>query len=216
MCFKSKKGNVVRLSLLVAFSAAFAYIESSVVVYLRALFYPDGFAFPIADFTSMEGALRFLLTEIGREAATVVLIFTGAGLMAGSFRRRLAYFLIIFAVWDIFYYIWLKVLLDWPASLLDWDILFLIPTVWAGPVLAPLLTSAVMLWVAALLLRDKTLVIPGARWIGIAACIAGIVICFCLPGPYVTKPEFASYFSWPIFLTLHVAIVVLLCRSVES
>lgn len=202
--------------MLVAFSAAFAYIESSVVVYLRAIFYPEGFTFPIADFASMEGALRFLLTEVGREAATVVLIFTGAWLMAKSFRHRLAYFLLIFAVWDIFYYIWLKLLLGWPVTLLDWDILFLIPTLWAGPVLAPLITSAVMLWVAGLLLFDRFFKIPKTRWVGLTACIISIVICFCIPGPHVTEPEYASYFSWPVFLTLHIAVVVLLYRSLSE
>ncbi len=70
---------------------------------------------------------RLVLTEIGREAATLVLIFTAAWLFGGVPQERIAYFLIIFAVWDIFYYVWLKVLLDWPATLMDWDILFLIP-----------------------------------------------------------------------------------------
>jgi hypothetical protein len=207
------KTTLIRLSLLVAFGVAFAYIESSVVVYLRAIFYPDGFTFPIADFTKMPGALTFLLTEIGRELATLVLIFTSAFLMADSPRRRLAYFLIIFAVWDIFYYIWLKLLLDWPASLLDWDILFLIPSVWAGPVLAPLITSAVMLWIAALLLGSRPFFIPKTRWAGLFACTTGIVICFCIPGPHITQPHFALYFSWPVFLTLHLAIITLLHRS---
>lgn len=216
MCSKSIKGSLVRLSVLVGFAAAFAYVESSVVVYLRTIFYRDGFNFPIADFGSMEGVLRFLLIEIGREAATLVLIFTSAYLMVKSRRHRLAYFMIIFAVWDIFYYVWLKLLLDWPASLLDWDILFLMPMVWAGPVLAPLVSSAVMLWVAHLLLSDRPLNMPKSRWGGLIACIIGIVICFCIPGPHVTKPEYASYFSWPVFLVLHIAVVVLLRRSVSK
>ena len=165
-CAWSVEGGAVRLCLLIAFGAAFAYIESSVVVYLRAIFYREGFAFPIANFASMEGATRFVLIEIGREAATLVLIVSSAWLMARSLRHRVAYFLIIFAVWDIFYYVWLKLLLDWPASLLDWDILFLIPAVWAGPVLAPLVTTAVMLWLAIVLLGERRMRIPKTRWLG--------------------------------------------------
>jgi hypothetical protein len=48
-------------------------------------------------------------------------------------------------VWDVFYYVWLKVILDWPASLSDWDILFLIPLPWIGPVIAPVLISLLMI-----------------------------------------------------------------------
>lgn len=49
------------------------------------------------------------------------------------------------SVRDIFYYVWLKVLLDWPESFLSWDILFLIPIAWLGPVLAPVLCGLSMI-----------------------------------------------------------------------
>ena len=50
-------------------------------------------------------------------------------------------------MWDIFYYVFLKMICDWPHSLLDWDILFLLPMPWWGPVLAPVLISVLMiLW----------------------------------------------------------------------
>ena len=45
---------------------------------------------------------------------------------------KFAFFLFLFGVWDIFYYIWLKVFLHWPASLLTWDVLFLIPVPWVA------------------------------------------------------------------------------------
>jgi hypothetical protein len=68
------------------------------------------------------------------------------GVIAGkNALQRFAYFLFAFAVWDIFYYVWLKVLLNWPASFLTWDLLFLIPVPWVGPVLAPLIVSLTML-----------------------------------------------------------------------
>ncbi len=45
-----------------------AYLESAVVVYLRELYYPDGFSFPLREIP-----MTILITEIGREAATIVM-----------------------------------------------------------------------------------------------------------------------------------------------
>ena len=109
------KTTIKRFCIVVIFSIAFAYIEAAVVVYLREIFYPDGFSFPLTIFAIDPLWRRFLLTEIGREAATIVLIFMSAWLFGRNRRQRFAYFLTIFAIWDIFYYVWLKVLIDWPA-----------------------------------------------------------------------------------------------------
>lgn len=202
-----------RVLLVVLFSMAFAYIESAVVVYLRAIFYPAGFIFPIADFSQMAGAMPFLLTEMGREAATLVIILTGALLIGKDVRRRWAWFLVIFAVWDIFYYVWLKVLLNWPASVLDWDILFLMPAVWAGPVLAPVITSCVMLWIAWVLLGGREFRLSRVRIAGLIVILLLIVVCFCVAGMRITEADYAVYFSWPIFLALHAAVIVLIVRG---
>jgi len=202
-----------RVLLVILFSIAFGYIESSVVVYLRAIFYPDGFIFPIADFSQMPGAMPFLFTEMGREAATLVIILPGALLIGKDARSRWAWFLIIFAVWDIFYYVWLKVLLNWPASILDWDILFLMPAVWAGPVLAPVITSCVMLWIAWVLLGDQKFRLSCRRIVGLILCLILIVVCFCVAGMRITEADYAAYFSWPIFLALHAAVIVLIARG---
>lgn len=198
------------------FSVAFAYIESSVVVYLRALFYKQGFVFPLAGFNSIEGFRPFLLTEIGREAATLVLILTACVLIAEDFRRRLAYFMFIFAVWDIFYYIWLKVLIGWPVSVMDWDILFLIPGAWAGPVLAPVVTSVTMLFISAILLGKRVLNVTRVKWVGFIVTAVAIVTCFCVAGLGITKVDYRSYFSWPFFIILHVVIVILMLTCVEK
>ena len=48
-------------------------------------------------------------------------------------------------MWDLLYYLALKLLLDWPPSLFTWDILFLIPVAWTGPVLAPLVVSLTLI-----------------------------------------------------------------------
>jgi hypothetical protein len=43
------------------------YIWSAVVVYLRALYYPRGFGFPLEEMS-----LFIYLIEVGREAATIL------------------------------------------------------------------------------------------------------------------------------------------------
>jgi hypothetical protein len=90
-----------------------------------------------------------------RELATLVMLLAVGYLAGTNFNQRLAYFLLSFAVWDIFYYVWLKVFINWPASLLEWDILFLIPFTWLGPVLAPILCSITMIAFAFVLLNTS-------------------------------------------------------------
>jgi hypothetical protein len=122
------------------FASAMGYLEAAVVVYLRGLYYPEGFAFPLR---LMEHQL--LLVELGRETATLIMLVTLAWLSGRKLAGRLAFFMLAFAVWDIFYYIWLKLLIGWPESWLTWDILFLLPLPWIGPVLSPLIVSLAML-----------------------------------------------------------------------
>jgi len=132
------------------FAVAFALVESSVVVYLRQIFYPRGFAFPLNP-----GIAREIAVEISREFATIVMLIA-VGMLAGKTRwQRFSYFLIGFGVWDIFYYIWLKAILNWPASVFDWDILFLIPIPWIGPVIAPVLVSLMMIVGGWMILRKE-------------------------------------------------------------
>lgn len=132
------------------FAMAFAFVESSVVVYLRQISYPEGFAFPLKP-----GITSQIAVEVSREFATIVMLIT-IGMIAGTNRwQRFSYFLIAFGVWDVFYYVWLKIILDWPSSLLDWDILFLLPIPWIGPVIAPVLVSLVMIAGGVLLLRKE-------------------------------------------------------------
>ena len=126
------------------FAVAFALVESSVVVYLRALYYPAGFSFPLR---LME--IAHLGVELGREIATMVMLVAIGVIAGGRPWERFGYFLIAFGAWDILYYFWLWVLLGWPRSLLEWDVLFLIPVPWIGPVLAPLLISAMMIGIGA-------------------------------------------------------------------
>ncbi len=210
------KTTIKRFCIVVIFSIAFGYIEAAVVVYLREIFYPDGFTFPLTIFGIEPLWRRFLLTEIGREAATIILIFTGAWLFGRNRRQRFAYFLTIFAIWDIFYYVWLKVLLNWPVSIMDWDILFLIPGTWASAVLYPVLISITMLiFAAAILYRDvrgRDIKVTRADWL--AFFVAGIivVVSFYIPGRHVTEPDYKSYFYWPLFVLGHISAIAVFLK----
>ncbi|UCG63493.1 MAG: hypothetical protein JSW12_12470 [Deltaproteobacteria bacterium] len=131
---------------ILVFSIAMALVEAAVVAYLRALYYPEGFAFPLELITA-----RHFIVELGREAATIFMLLSVAALSGKRFWEKFAYFVICFGFWDIFYYLWLKLALGWPSSLLDWDILFLIPLPWIGPVIATV-SIAVMMILAGLLI----------------------------------------------------------------
>ena len=129
------------------FSIAMGYLETAVVVYLRAIFYPDGFTFPLVTMDE-----QLAITEVFREAATLIML-VGIGIIAGrNGSERFAWFLYSFAIWDIFYYVFLKLLLNWPESFMTWDILFLIPITWVGPVIAPVIVSLTMIVLALIIL----------------------------------------------------------------
>ena len=131
------------------FAIAMAFVESAVVVYLRAIYYPEGFAFPLKPLTDYK-----IIIEVCREVATIIMLMTVAHISGRKFWERFAYLIFIFGVWDIFYYVWLKVLLNWPATMLDWDILFLIPLPWIGPVIAPVSISILMIICSILIIRS--------------------------------------------------------------
>jgi hypothetical protein len=122
------------------FSIAMGFLESAVVIYLRELYYPDGFQFPLVLMPH-----KMALTELIREAATLVMLGS-IGILAGrNTAQRFSFFIYSFAVWDLFYYVFLKIILDWPESFFTWDILFLIPVPWVGPVIAPCIVSFSMI-----------------------------------------------------------------------
>src|SRR5437588_1234226 len=178
------------------FGAAFGYLEASVVSYLRDLheparqrFHPgraQGDLFPLLTLEQLRdsGAVqpKTLAIEIGREAATLLMLAAIALAVAHNVGQWAAAFAIAFGAWDIAFYVFLKVLLDWPASLFTWDILFLIPVPWGGPVLAPLLVSAAMIstgvWHLRSAARREPVRISAGHWLGIISGAAVIVISF--------------------------------------
>jgi hypothetical protein len=111
-----------------------------VVVYLRSLYYPEGFAFPLKMMSK-----EHIAVELMREAATVVMLASVGAIAGKHFWERFGFFLVAFGVWDIFYYVWLKVIVNWPATITDWDILFLIPLPWIAPVIAPVALALCMI-----------------------------------------------------------------------
>jgi tellurite resistance protein TehA-like permease len=129
-----------------------AFVESAVVVYLRRLFYPQGFT---VEFGAVP--VFYYGTEVFREAATIIMLMMVAILAARrGWWERVAHFLFCFGIWDIFYYVWLHVLLGWPPSVMTEDVLFLIPVPWVAPVIAPVAGSVVMIVASVWILARKT------------------------------------------------------------
>jgi hypothetical protein len=129
------------------FAVAFAWVESAVVVYLREIYFDGGFSFPLV--VKWEGGKHIIdplvHIEFAREIATIVMLIA-AGCLAGrnSF-QKFCFFMIAFGWWDIFYYIWLYVMVRWPDGLMTWDLLFYVPVPWVGPVITPILIALAMI-----------------------------------------------------------------------
>ena len=151
---------------LALFGVAFGYLEAAVVVYLRELYYPDGFAFPLAL-----PMTRVLNVELGRELATLIMLGSIAHLSGHGFWQRFGVFCFLFGVWDIVYYVVLWGVLDWPESLFTWDILFLLPLVWAGPVITAVLVALSLILAGVMLLLGSGSPNPD-RWSWIGALIS--------------------------------------------
>ena len=199
-----------------AFAVAMGFLESAVVVYLRAIYYPDGFTFPLVSM-----APKLVLTELLREAATLVMLLAPAALLSRNRLERFAWFCWAFAVWDLFYYVFLKALLGWPENLLTWDVLFLLPTVWVGPVLAPCLISIGLLILAVVILsgRERNASYAPARFHWFLLIASGLIMLYTFmvdPIRYLSSLEPGhrmgtaamsalehyqpAAFPWPLFL----------------
>jgi hypothetical protein len=210
-----------RIVWLISFAVAMAYVESAVVVYLRTIYYPQGFAFPLVLMPSGMVAI-----EIGREAATLVMLL-GVAMLAGADRwDRVAAFCVAFGVWDIAYYVWLWVFLRWPPSLLTWDVLFLIPVPWIGPVLAPVIVSVVLIAGGLVLLRRRESGQAGGRaggqavgfspaWQALALAGGALVLgSFMLDFQVVVRQMEPPPFRWGLFGTGVALAVVALVLAV--
>ena len=174
----ANKQQYHKLLWITLFAVAMGMLESSVVIYLRELYYPGGFQFPIKATSDI-----IAVTELLRELATLVMLLAIGILTGKNIQERLAWFIYSFAVWDVFYYFFLYLLIGWPVTLMDWDILFLLPVMWVGPVWAPLLLSLLMILLALFILhflknRHHSNLIPG-EWIALISGSLIVIIAFC-------------------------------------
>jgi len=178
--------HIRNLLLLTVFAIAMAQVEASVVVHLRTIYYPENplEIFPLALVSHCDLAI-----ELIRELATVVMILAVA-LLAGRGRVLVfAGFVFVFGLWDIFYYVWLKLMIGWPQGWWEWDVLFLIPWPWLGPWMAPVLIALLFVVWGGWVICSATPII--VRRINILLFIAGAILvlaAFLLPAvPLLTQ-----------------------------
>ena len=146
----SAKSPWTRSAAVAVWAIAFAFVEAMVVFYLRRLFgLQYRLVFTPGDFHYPRDYLGY---EQAREAATMVMLLAVGYLAGRTWWQRFAFWLLAFGVWDIFYYVWLRVLLRWPSSPGTRDLLFLIPGEWWAPVWQPMLASLGFIAVAVLIL----------------------------------------------------------------
>jgi hypothetical protein len=199
-----------RWCLVVVFAVGMAWVEAASVYYLRAMV--DRIEPYQEDPLPIRGVLGPV--ELVREAATLVMLLT-VGMLAGWTRHeRLGYMAIAFGVWDILYYVFLRIISGWPKSLFDWDILFLLPLPWWGPVLAPVcIASLMVVWgtlatqvIHGSAVTPRTALARRKLW-GLA-CL-GIALALYLfmadslrvvhQGLDATRDVLPSPFNWPVF-----------------
>lgn len=201
-----------RVFAILLFGVAFGYLEAAVVTYLRALhepvrqhYYPGRPAsqlFPLLTLDQTRSAapeqIRVIVIEIGREAATLVMLAALALALSKNAGQWAAAFAIAFGTWDLAFYAGLKLLLDWPASLVTWDVLFLIPVPWAAPVLAPSLVSLAMIAAGAWHFQREPRL--GARhWAGILLGAAILIVSFTLDYRNLLAGGTPHPFAWGTF-----------------
>lgn len=188
------------------FAVAMAWFESATVFYLRTLV--DRIQPHQQNPLPIHGAMAPV--ELVREAATLVMLLT-VGMLAGRTRRtQLAYTAVAFGVWDIFYYVFLRIMCGWPTTLFDWDVLFLLPLPWWGPVLAPMCIALLMIaWGTLVSQSDeraaKSVGWPswGAAWTGIALALYAFMIDALRVadrGTDAVRSMLPEVFNWPAFL----------------
>ncbi|MEZ5106982.1 MAG: hypothetical protein R2757_20925 [Draconibacterium sp.] len=180
---------------LLIFAVSMGLLEAIVVVYIRELYYPEGFEFPLKELPKW-----LIVVEWTREITTLLMLGSVGWVSGKTFIKRLSVFLFLFGIWDITYYAGLKVFLNWPESLLTWDILFLIPITWVGPVLAPILCSILMIIISFifdfLISKNKLHKLIPLEWILLIAGAAIIYYTYTVDfGMILIKGNFLDDFS---------------------
>ncbi len=197
--------TVIKILWVSVFSIAMAYLEAAVVVYLRRVYGISDLILQVPPFDAQIAAI-----ELGRELATLVMLLSIGWIAGETFQSRVGFVFITFGLWDIFYYLWLRVFIGWPQSILEPDLLFLIPLPWWGPVLAPVLIALLMVigGIFAVIKVEKNgpLHIDAWSWVCLIAGVLILLYTFmadaliALPADASTlsglKP---SQFNWPVY-----------------
>jgi len=201
------------IAALFLFGISFGYVEAAVVVYLRAIYDPirdrihpgrgPDDLFPLISPQQLADSgpenPRRLAIEIVREAATMLMLASVALALARNFHEWLAAFSVVFGIWDITFYAFLRIMIHWPQSLNTWDILFLIPVPWVGPIWSPVAVALTMV-VCGLIalqrgirvrLRDAAVILAGA---------AVIFASFIWDFRNTLAGGMPNPFNWPLFL----------------
>ena len=195
---------------LVGYSIAMAYVESAAVLYLRTII---GGIDPVGPRqTPFNPVPDYGWIEIGREAATILMLGTVGYLAGRGAAGRLGAFAVAMGVWDIFYYVFLWLFAGWPPSPLAQDILFLIPLPWWGPVLSPVLLALLMIAAGTAAMAREAggeLARPTARaWLlitgGAALCLLAFMAHALLALPRGIEAAYmvrGGPFPWPLYAT---------------
>lgn len=189
------------------YAVAMAYVESAVVVYLRRLY---GIADLMRDVPPFDPQVAPI--ELGRELATLIMLLAVGWAAGKRLQSRLGFAFFAFGLWDLFYYVWLKVFINWPKSLLDPDFLFLVPLPWWGPVIAPVLIALLMTigGMLAVIGDDRRCVaqLLPAEWAALIIGTLAMLYSFMddalaiLPADAHALSQLRpANFNWPIYLT---------------
>lgn len=201
---------------MVLFGVSFGYVEAAVVVYLRELSQPaveraqpgrsPTDLFPLLSLEDLKAnppLFKTLEIELGREAATLIMIAALAVAIGQTGVERAAAFAATFGVWDLSFYAFLRWLIQWPSSLRTWDLLFLVPVPWAAPVLAPVIVSLSMIAAGEMVFarssRGHPMRLDAFHWTGIMLGAAILVFSFTWRFPWLLGGGVPRHFDWLIF-----------------
>ena len=185
----------------VFYAVAMAYLDAVVVHLQRALKISPLTLLTLRDPGSLGGLGTI---EIGREAATLLMLATLGWLARRSALERMAWTAFAFGIWDLGYYARLWVFIGWPTKLGTFDLLFFLPVAWVAPVWAPMVVRLALiafgLLAARRLQRGETLRIKPRN---VVAPVSGglvVIISSTLDAPHILDGGTPSSFAWPVFV----------------
>ena len=195
------------------FGVSFGYVEAAVVVYLRTIYEPirsqvhrdrpASEPVPLMTLDEVRATAPekswLARVEVVREAGTLVMLAAVAMVVTGAPHLWPPAFCVAFGTWDLFYYVFLKWLVDWPDSLLTWDVLFLIPVPWVAPVLAPIVVSLSLI-AGGLAALKRTVRMKLAHWTILALGGILILLSFMVDFRNTLSGGLPHPFAWSTFV----------------